>query len=107
MTAKYHTIGTVSTVTVTHAERIGPGTKKPAAMAAITNAALNATPGTVGSSLATSTMKATIAMTTHAPAAAPSTCAKPGGGRRSARHPKRGAFERSTASGVSLMLSPS
>ena len=76
-------------VRVTHAERIGPGTTKPRARATMASPAENATPGTVGSSLSTSTMKATTATTANAPAAAPNTCAKPGRGRRCARRPSR------------------
>ena len=69
---------------MTHAERIGPGTTKPRpASATTTSAALNTTPGhgrVVGRRPRRRTRRR--ATTTNAPAAAPSTCANPGRGRR-------------------------
>ena len=63
---------------VTHADRSGPGARNPATSAAAIRIRLNTTPGVVGSSLSASATNAMTPTTRNAPAAAPSTCAKPG-----------------------------
>jgi hypothetical protein len=73
---------------VTDALRSGPGPRTPIAHAATRRTTLSAMPGTWGSSLSIALTNATIATTANPPAAAPSTCAKPGRGRRSARQPR-------------------
>ena len=82
--------GTVSTDAVTHAERIGPGREEARRQRhdRERGGEADARDGRVVAG-ATSTMNATMPTTTNAPAAAPSTWAKPGRGRRCARQPSR------------------